>query len=338
MMKFPRSLRFITWNCMSCFPQYYDEVKSIERGAPKEPMEVNRAHNTKRYGNIVQRLHPYLTQLQRHWLTAITLQEVDSQLLQMIREEVALTHPQLYVHHTSPYYAYPPGRPPHDFSYHLVTIHHKSERACHSAPSSSCRTKLDRCLVTTLKSCVVYNVHIPWVSSDHPVLKHHKTEQTVRSLADEARKGNTRVIIGDLNLSCPFNRGLYKKYFAAQCYVVNEFGESYKLSAENVRQRKTFKMLDNSADDGCITHRTYTTTATFDSLRHQQLPVDKNGWFLPPTSSHHPSDHALVAVHCTARNARRTKRRKKRTPPHRGERSDRIGTPCGCLNKLTTAN
>lgn len=298
-MKPPQPLRFITWNCMSCYPQYYEEVQAIEKGAPSKALQTNRTYNMTRYETIVKMLSPHLATVQTKALTAILLQEVDQELLQMIKRRVNEQHPELYVHYTTPYMTYPQRQPPpHDFAYYFVTIHHRHQRD--KAPTrTKLNRKLDRCLVTVLQSCVLYNVHIPWVAPEHPEYKHRRTEQTVQALAHAVRQDQNSVVLGDLNLSCAFNCGLYQKYFSTRFYKTHVFGESYKLSPENILQRKTFKLLEHTPDDGCITHNIYNVKTTFDSLCNQKLPVNRSGWFVPKQDDTYPSDHSMVTVQCT---------------------------------------
>lgn len=293
---------------MSCFPQYYDEVKAVEKSGSDRTLRANRRHNIKRYENIVHMLTPHFENIQTEKLTAVVLQEVDQELLEMLNQTIQQNHPKLYVHYTTPYITYPQRQPPpHDFAYYLVTIHHIHESDAPRAHHP--RVKLSRCLVTALRSCTIYNVHIPWIGPDHSAEKHERTEQSVRILAKHVRKHSDSVVLGDLNLSCSFNEKLYQTYFNKRFYTINTFGESYKLSAENIGQRKTFKALEHTPDDGCITHKKYTTQTKHTTLVNQKLPVDKKGWFLPSQKSVHPSDHALVSVQCT-RQRRHTARKK----------------------------
>jgi len=290
-----KSLQFVTWNCLSCYPQYFDEVKAIEKGAPSKALQANRLYNVQRYKNIVSILLPYIERVSKSTLTAILLQEVDFELLQMLKETVNRSFRDVYVHYRTPYMTYPQNQPPpHQFAYFLVTIHH-----LHNRGGSYSNTRLDRCLVTSLKTCTIYNVHIPWVAPEHSPYKHHRTEQTVRALSHAVRKHKTCVLLGDLNMSCTFNVGLYNKYFPQRFYTTHVFGESYKLSPENVLQRKTFQLLEHTPDDGCIVHGCYALSTQFDSLGKKRMPVDHTGWFIKQTKSTYPSDHTLAQVNCT---------------------------------------
>lgn len=293
-----KPLQLLTWNCLSCFPQYYDTVKTIEHGASDKPLHINRRYNIQRYHNIVGRLLPHFQQLKEKTLFAITLQEVDFELLEMLKDCTHIRFPELYVHHRSPYMIYPQDTPPpHEYSYFLVTIHHRHNRQYekHTSPPQ----KMNRCLITRLKQMTLYNVHIPWVGSDHTDYRKKRTEQTIRSLASALHKQPNSIIIGDLNLSCTFNDILYKQCFAQRVYTINIFGESYKLSPENVLQRKTFTSLEHTPDDGCIAHNKHHITSHFNSLTKEKLPVDTNGWFLKSQKDKYPSDHAMVWVACT---------------------------------------
>lgn len=314
-MKPQLPLRVVTWNCMSCFPQYYETVKAIEKAgveknASVRSLRANMKHNIKRYENIVHTLTRHFESIQTKKLTAVVLQEVDHELLQLLKQTIQRGYPKLYIHHTTPYISYPQRQPPpHDFAYYLVTIHHQHSHDMRNNVSPLPRLKLSRCLVTVLRSCVIYNVHIPWVAPEHSVEKHEQTEKTVRLIVKHVRNNTNSVVVGDLNLSCPFNARLYQTYFNKRFYTINVFGESYKLSPENIRERKTFKALEHTPDDGCITHNHYTTQAEYTTLGSQKLPVDKTSWFLPSQQSTYPSDHALVVVTCT-RHRRHTARKK----------------------------
>lgn len=290
-----KPLQFVTWNCLSCYPQYFDEVKAIEKGATSTALQANRIYNIKRYKNIISLLMPYIEHIRERKLTAILLQEVDFELLQMLNDTVRQSFRDVNVHFRKPYMTYPHNQPPpHQFAYFLVTLHHQHN---HSR-SCSLNTRLDRCLVTSLKTCTVYNVHIPWVAPEHPPYKHQRTEQTVRALSLAMCNHKTSVLLGDLNMSCDFNVGLYNKYFPQQLYNTHTFGESYKLSPENVRQRKTFKLLEHTPDDACIVHGCYSLSTRVESLSKKQMPIDHTGWFIKQAKSTYPSDHALARVDC----------------------------------------
>lgn len=306
------SLQFVSWNCLSCYPQYFDEVKAIEKGASNKALQANRLYNAKRYKNTVSILMPHIERISENKLTAILLQEVDFELLQMLKETISRSFRDVYVHFRTPYMIYPHNQPPpHQFSYFLVTIHHYHNR------SESCSSNpiLDRCLVTSLRTCTIYNVHIPWVAPDHSPYKHQRTKQTVWALSRAMRNNETSVLLGDLNMSCEFNVGLYKKYFSQRFYNTHTFGESYKLSPENVLKRKTFKLLEHTTDDGCIVHSCYALSSQFNSLGKKQLPIDHTGWFIKQTNSSYPSDHALAQVDCipVSKRSRQTHTHRKRS-------------------------
>ena len=87
---------------MSCYPQYYDEIQAIEQGASEKRLQMNRPYNIQRFQNIVERLLPFLQQLNEKALLAITLQEVDFELLDLLKERIQTEFPQLYIHHRTP--------------------------------------------------------------------------------------------------------------------------------------------------------------------------------------------------------------------------------------------
>ena len=292
------SLHFVSWNCMSCYPQYYDEIQAIEQGASEKRLQMNRPYNIQRFQNIVERLLPFLQQLNEKALLAITLQEVDFELLDLLKERIQTEFPQLYIHHRTPYMIYPPNSPhPHQFAYYLATIHHRHNRR-YTTAHETIQKNLSRCLVTALKQMVIYNAHIPWVGQDHGDYRKARTRQTIQTLARALRKHPNGILIGDLNASCEFNDTLYKTCFATTFYNTYIFGESYKLSPENVLHRKTYQSLDHTPDDGCIVHKKYTISSYFDSLRRENIPVNAKGWLLKKQKTTYPSDHALVRVKC----------------------------------------
>ena len=284
---------FVSWNCMSCFPQYYDTIKDIEKGNSSTSMVDNMKHNTQRYRNIIDHLEEFLFQVQIKKVQAIVLQEVDQELLGLLKKELK-THPMIVVHHHKPYMTYPQrSPPPHDFAYYLVTLYHKHNR--HPTFKS---LHYDRCLCTPLKTCTLFNVHIPWIAPNHSDYKKEKTTQTIASIALAMKSNPKNILIGDLNQSCPFNQKLYERFFNNTMYHRFVCGESYKLSPENVLGRKTFRSLPQTPDDGCIVHKSVQAHMSFTSIQRNRLSVDKQGWFLADQTNCFPSDHALFKVEC----------------------------------------
>ena len=285
--------KIVSWNCLSCFPQYYDDIKSIEKGESPDALIENMQHNMQRHKNIVHILHAFLLQIESRTLDAIVLQEVDQDLLVLLKTHLK-QRPLVTVHHHKPYMTYPQrSPPPHDFAYYLVTVHHT-----HNMHPTFKAPHFDRCLCTPLKSCTLFNVHIPWISQHHSEFKKTKTTQTVASIARVVKSFSKSIFIGDLNQSCPFNQMLFAKYFNKTMFTRFVCGESYKLSPEHVLSRKTFRSLSQTPDDGCIVHKRTNVRTSFVSIKQKKLPVDKRGWFLPDQTNCFPSDHALFKVEC----------------------------------------
>jgi hypothetical protein len=100
------ALRFVTWNCLSCYPQYYDDLKWIKSGAQDgRLLYTNLGLNHLRYRAIVRKLVPYLQQVVRRSLHAICLQEVDKKLLEMLHhlQRTDRRFADVQVHQSNPY-------------------------------------------------------------------------------------------------------------------------------------------------------------------------------------------------------------------------------------------
>lgn len=318
-------LHFVTWNVLASFPQHYDYLK---QQPPTVDIRPSLRHNAKRYDAILKHLTPHIQHLREGTLHAITLQEVDTPLLDRLREMVedddnnAIAETRIHVHTSiKPYIGGqrfhkivdPKGQAPLiDFSYWLVTLARDCElrKECHRIPSP-----YGRFLTTHLTHCNVVNVHLPWVSeeTDNFEEKNKKSIQTFSNIARLfGKKKHTNgyyarclsnlptFVIGDLNASCSLNNTLFDKFFPTQKkeYSRHVFGESYKLSTEHIEGRTTFEGIPtHGQDDGVIYSGRWTIVSIqAHSIQNYRLPVNKKGLFhsqLRPTPAW-PSDHALV--------------------------------------------
>ena len=159
-------------------------------------------------------------------------------------------------------------------------------------------------MVTRLNTCIVYNIHLPWVHPESSPQKIQRNEHIVKSLQKHIISSSpsiTQFVIGDLNLSSSHNEQLCHRYFHSPQWSIQSFGESYKLSPETVHKRKTFRAIDGQADDGCILMSPWKSNVIHmenSTIRNKTLPVDHTGLFKPLLKSTYPSDHMLVSFVC----------------------------------------
>jgi hypothetical protein len=311
------TLRFVTWNCLSCYPQYYDDLKRIKSGVQDgQPLCTNLGLNHLRYRAIVKKLVPYLQRIVRRTLHAICLQEVDKKLLDMLHhlQRTDRRFADVQVHQSHPYVwdnakrgnaATGDAMAGMSFAYSLVTILHRKQPMSMSVPAvpthhAKYSHKIERCLITQVGVYTLYNIHAQWVCADDvgSERKVQRNRQIAERLSASIRRVGIgkAVVLGDLNLSSVFNQKLYAEFFPPKLFATTVFGESYKLSPEHVKRRTTFRSVSQTPDDGCIAHASWTTSHTHASLRETYLPVDTRGWFLPTRKDMSPSDHALVEV------------------------------------------
>ena len=312
----PSTFHFITWNCLSAFPQHYAE---LQQQPPTVDLRPSLAHNTTRHHAIVRTLQPALERLvgkSPSPLNAIVLQEVDQDLKQLLENTLAADYPSLMVF--APPHPYigkaahkwlhvePTGHAPqHDFSYWLVTIVRRSDVRPDQLRKMDSLTP-GRFLVTPLRTCTIINLHLSWVPDTDPrfEMKSGMSRRMVDTLANQIhssthrRSPNTRsstpkststftppstptFVLGDMNASCPLNQMLYDTYFPATRFTRATFGESFKLDTEHIGQRKTFKGIDTMGqDDGWVGSSEWTVQkVTTDVLTNKRLPVEPSGWF-----------------------------------------------------------
>jgi hypothetical protein len=312
------TLQFVTWNCLSCYPQYYDDLKRIKNGTQDgQRLYTNIGLNHLRYRAIVKKLVPYLQRIVRRTLHAICLQEVDKKLVEMLHhlQRTDRRFADVQVHQSNPYvwdYAKRGGNTKGTvvgttFAYSLVTLIHRKQPQVPIHKFSPVQQqqqqhkhKIERCLITHLGAYTLYNIHAQWVCADDSgsERKIQRNRQIAERLSASIRRVGIgkAVVLGDLNLSSEFNQKLYAEFFPPKLFATAVFGESYKLSPEHVKRRTTFRSISQTPDDGCIAHASWTTSHAHTSLKEMYLPVDTCGWFLPMRKDMSPSDHALVEV------------------------------------------
>ena len=305
--KAPPTTRVVTWNCQSVFPTHFGQWE-----APDVDLTTSLAHNAKRYAHHVVHLRPYLARLaapDATALDALCLQEVDTALVAQLLAVVRADYPTLCVHppelETEPYHR------SGDHAYHLLTLVKASRTRSLRRPYAA----FQRFATTPLDTCVVLNAHITWVDTVTPETspsraaylrtKHQKNlkivgamRATVESYARNRRAARPVFVCGDLNVSSPDNRGVYRDVFRTdhRFTQLHPVGESYNLKPENIQGVKTFQTLAKPPDDAVLCDGRWRVEATCATLRTKKLPVDVHGYVDPDVKGRWPSDHALTEV------------------------------------------
>lgn len=226
------TFRFVTWNCLSAFPQHYDYYPDTHATGASTPasallptidLTTSIANNQTRHQAIVETLTPVLQRMVQPMgrsastpppLDAITLQEVDHALKCRLEDVVRKQFPTLTVFVPKhPYLGAPPqhkrlpvdpvnsNAPHYDYAYWLVTIVRTSDMR--PAAREQCgRLPYGRFLVTRLLKCTIINIHAQWISDTHPQYESRsaKSSRLVQQLAGliqpraSERNGHTRYI------------------------------------------------------------------------------------------------------------------------------------------------
>lgn len=303
-------VRIVTWNCLSVYPQHYDDWKRD----PTPALATSLKRNAQRYAHHVRALSPHFERLEHGTLDAVCLQEVDAALVALLVKRARKQYPALCLHPQeladTPYVKYG------DHAYHLLTFVHRKRRV-----RGPIYNRLSRFAVSPLDTVVVVNAHIPWVPpptpdvlanpSDRYVVRHAKNQKVLNALQHCYKRSKQQqcVVCGDLNLSSADNQQVFADAFHLGPWdettgmgmaknpriQVHAMGESYNIKPEHVQDLKTFRALAKAPDDGVLCDARMKVTVTFDSLHTKRLPVDANG-FVALTAKHSPSDHALVEV------------------------------------------
>lgn len=338
----PPPLRFVTWNCLSALPQFYETLRAQP---PTVDLRPSLAHNRMRHRAIVEALTPHVEQLASRSLDAVVLQEVDHDLADDLERLAARIGGVRLCRPDGPYvrrapFAVSPDGATYDFNNWLLTLVRDEDLVTPARPAHRSRAAgpPGRFQVTRLRQCTVVNLHLPWVRDDVPdyAQKRRRSEATVRIVARHfphhpqairrsSRRGSMppTVVVGDLNLSCPLNQELFRANFTAVRggYRVCGFGESYRLDPEHLAGHTTFAGIETAGvDDGVVVAQGWDLLrADHPPLKDRLLPVDARGWFLARPSAEDarrrwwPSDHGLVEVAVVRR--RPVPRARARAPP-----------------------
>ena len=316
-------VRIVTWNCMSVFPQHFDDWNN-----PDVNLDVSLSNNVLRYSKHVKQLQPYFIRLNQAYsvssnpLDAICLQEVDVPLVQMLVKVIQKKYPNIRVNPPKLVLVPYVKRTIASFTlgYHFLTFVHKDRI---TSISTDFRP-YGRFAITPLDTFTLINAHISWVrpiipdmnSQEHHTQldRHNKNIKIVQAMRHQCeryaymRKGIPVIICGDLNVSSSGNRKIYTDVFNmskwnnsdqqafSRSLQLQAIGESYNVKPENIKGLTTFRKLGKDPDDGILCDRRWALKTICTSIRNNKLPVDTEGFLSQNGDDIAPSDHAQTEV------------------------------------------